>query len=681
MRKIRIGQLALTLTVVAFVGCNRSPKASQEDILVSHIDTTVNPANDFFQFANGRWIKENPIPSSESSWGIAHVVQEETYNRLKEISVSAAEQKEAPKGTALQKIGDFYASAMDTVAIEKLGAIPLMPELKKIDALADTKSVLQLSANYQTYLNETFFGIGIGQDMKNSEKIALYIGQGGLGLPDRDYYFNTDARSANIRKEYVAHISRTLQLAGTKATEATIQAQQIMKLETQLATKSRKLEELRDPNSNYHKMTLAQLSKLAPSIDWQSYFTTMGVKTVDSLIVGQPEFFVQLNSLLKTTPIADLKAYMKWNYITSLAEQLSKSFVDEMFHFHGKVLSGSLTQRERWKEVLDAEESSMGDLLGQLYVSKYFSPKTKKRYELLVDNIMAVYKERIEKLDWMSAATKTKAIEKLSKVNKKVGYPDKWKNYSALTISRESYVQNSINVRKFHFNFELAKLGKPVDRTLWDMTPQTYNAYYNPSNNEIVLPAACFIVPNMPDSLLDDAIVYAYAGGSTISHEITHGFDDEGRQFDWKGNLSSWWTKADETKFNQKAQRMVDQFNSYVVVDKMHANGKASLGENIADLGGVVLGLEAFKKTEQYKSGKKIGGYTPLQRFFLGYALSWLGSQRKEKLAQMVMTDVHAPAFLRVNGPLANIPEFYEAFGVKPSDPMYRDEKRRVAIW
>jgi len=675
----------IALAVIAFgitTGCHsKQSDGSKEDILRSHVDTTADPSKDFFRYANGRWIDKNPIPASESAWGIANLVQEETYARLREINENAAKDQNAKQGSAQQKIGDFFFAGMDTLNIEKLGISPIEPELKKIDAITDTKSLMQLSANYQVLLAETFFSIGIAQDLKNSDKMAFYIQQGGLGLPDRDYYFNTDARSANIRKEYVEHVSRILALAGIKKEDATKQAEVIMSLETKLADKSRKLEDLRDPNRNYNKMTLKALGTICPSVEWNTYLSTMNVKNTDTVIVGQPEFFTQLESVLKTVKLDDLKTYLKWHFVISFADKLNKAFVDEVFHFRGKVLSGSLKKRDRWKSVLDAEEVAMGDLLGQLYVNKYFSPKTKKRYEDLVDNIMEVYKERIQKLDWMSTETKQKALLKLSKVNKKVGYPNKWKDYSALEIKRDAYVLNSMRVRKWIFNYELSKLGKPVDRTLWDMTPQTYNAYYNPSNNEIVLPAAIFVVPNVPDSLLDDAIVYAYGGGSTIGHEITHGFDDEGRQFDWKGNLTAWWTKEDEAKFNQKAKRMVDQFSSYIVVDSMHANGKASLGENIADLGGVILGLEAFKRTQQYKSGQIIAGFTPEQRYFLGYALSWLSHQRKERLAQQVMTDVHAPAFLRVNGPLSNIPEFYKAFKIKPQSPMYRPDDTRVEIW
>ena len=372
---------------------------------------------------------------------------------------------------------------------------------------------------------------------------------------------------------------------------------------------------------------------------------------------------------------------MQWHLVNGFAEVLSKPFDDENFNFYGKLLDGKKEQRPRWKRVLDNEEAGMGELLGQLYVQKYFSDKTKHRYEKMVNDIMDAFRDRVNKLDWMSPVTKEKALAKLAAVTKKVGYPDKWKDYSALSINRDSYVQNVMRANVWAFNYQLNKLGKPVDRTEWDMTPQTYNAYYNPSNNEIVLPAAIFIIPGVPDSLADDALVYSYDGGSTIGHELTHGFDDEGRQYDAKGNLSDWWTKDDGTKFNERSKLMINQFSNYVVLDSLHVNGKACLGENIADLAGVLLGYDAFQKTQQAKEGKPIAGFTPNQRYFLGYALSWLGNQRDERTARQILTDVHAPAFLRVNGPVSDIPAFYEAFNVKSGDPMYWADSLRVKIW
>ena len=671
--------IALHLAV-GFIGCNQSKEQKPFDILLANADTSLSPGQDFFRFANGTWLKNNPVPASESIWSIYNLVQEETYSRLKEISVAAAGASNAEPGSAMQKIGDFYASAMDTTAIEKNGIAPLQPELDRINAITDVKSLLPEVANLSA-ITDAFFGLYIGQDSKNSGKMAVYVYQAGIGLPDRDYYFNTDARTLNIRKEYIKHITRMMQLLGEDEATAEKHSKMVMKIENELAAKSRKLEALRDPYKNYNKMSVEAVSKHTPSINWKEMLVKTGIKNPDTVIVMQPEFLQEVEKLLKTTGPEEWKAYLRWRLIDNSADYLSKAFEDEEFSFRGKVMQGSKEQRIRWKRVLDAEENAVGELLGQLYVQKYFSPATKKRYETMVDNIMEAYGERIKALDWMSSATKEKAIAKLSTVVKKVGYPEKWKDYSALTINRDSYVMNVLQARRWAFNYELNKLGKPVDRAEWEMTPQTYNAYYNPSNNEIVLPAAMFIIPGVPDSLADDAMMYAYVGGSTIGHEITHGFDDQGRQFDAKGNLRDWWTKEDMEKFNVRTKVMIDQFDNYVVLDSMHINGKASLGENIADLAGVILGYQAFQKTEQAKKGEKIAGFTPNQRYFMAYALSWLGHQRDERLARQIMTDVHAPAKQRVNGPLSNIPEFYQAFNIKPGDAMYRPENQRVKIW
>lgn len=670
----------LFLTAAVFVGCKPATPKKTVDILRANADTTVSPGQDFFQYANGTWLKTNPIPASESIWSISNLVQEETYARLKEISINAAAASDSKKGTALQKIGDFYASAMDTLAIEKNGIKPLQPELDRINAITSVKSLLPEIA-YLSAITDAFFGLYVGQDSKNSEKMALYVYQAGIGLPDRDYYFNTDARTVNIRREYAKHITRTMQLLGEDEATAARHSEMVLKIEQTLAAKSRKLEALRDPYKNYNKMSVAAISKLTPSIDWKEMLVKAGIANPDTIIVGQPEFLQEVEKILKTTGPEEWKAYLRWRLIDNASAYLNKAFEAENFSFRGKVMQGSKVQRVRWKRALDAEENAVGELLGQLYVQKYFSPATKKRYESMVGNIMEAYGERIKALDWMSPATKEKALSKLSMVVKKVGYPEEWKDYSALDISRGSYVMNVLQARRWGFNYELKKLGKPVDRKEWGMTPQTYNAYYNPSNNEIVLPAAMFIIPGVPDSLADDAMMYAYVGGSTIGHEITHGFDDEGRQFDAKGNLSDWWTKEDMKKFNDRTKTMVDQFNGYTVLDSMHINGKASLGENIADLAGVILGYQAFQKTEQAKKGLKIDGFTPDQRYFMAYALSWLGHQRDERLARQIMTDVHAPAKQRVNGPLSNIPEFYKAFNVKPGDAMFRPEDERVKIW
>lgn len=679
-------RLLLPVTLLMIWSCSskkneQAGTVTQDDFLWQWLDTTVSPGTDFFKYATGTWMKQNPIPESERRWGIANLVRDDNYAKLRQLSDEAAADKTAEKGSNSQKIGDFWSSGMDSATIEKLGIEPLKAEFEKINNLKNIQDVVNLIADYQVNIGSPLFSPAIYQDEKNSERYALHFYQGGIGLPDRDYYFNTDSRTANIRKEYVLHLSRMFGLLGEDGVTANRSAAAVMKLETELAKASRKLEDLRDPYANYNKMSVEDFTKITPSIPWKEIMERMNLKNIDSVIVGQPEFYTQVEKSLKTVSLQDWKTYLRWNLVNSFTGQLSSAFEKESFNFYGTVMSGVKTQRPRWKRVLDEEEGYLGDALGQLYVSKYVPQSMRERYDALVQNMLDTYKERIMGLTWMGDSTKQKALYKLSKINRKVCFPDRWKNYSKLNITSDSYLQNVMNCRAWSYAYEVDKLYKPVDRTEWEMTPQTYNAYYNPSNNEIVLPAAQFLIPGLPDSLADDAIIYGYAAASTIGHELTHGFDDQGRQFDANGNLQNWWTADDSIKFMKQANILVKQFNDFVVLDSLHVNGEASLGENIADLGGVVIGLEAFKKTEQYKKGEKIDGLTPLQRYFLGYTLGWLGHARDASLAMQVMTDVHAPNFLRVNGPLSNVPEFYEAFGIKEGDPMWRPDSLRVKIW
>lgn len=677
--------LALPLLAALATACNSSSSSSaasgkQPDLLRAALDTTVAPGDDFFSYANGTWIKNHPIPASESNSGIGIEVQKEVYNRLRATSVEAAKASAAP-GSNQQKIGDFWAVGIDSVKADKLGYAPIKPEL---DRIAATKTPADVQAEIARLIPlgvRALINPGVNQDAKNSDKMALYLGQGGLGLPNRDYYFNTDTRTKNIRRAYVRHVASTFKLLGQDSTLANANADRVMALETSLAKSSRKLEALRDPYKNYNKMTLAQLDKLTPGLDWKTWFGQMGASSVDSVIVGQPEFYQTAGQLLKTKPVADWQAYLTWQTARSFAPTLSQPFVDENFKFYGSTLRGAKAMRPRWKRVLDMEEDALGDALGQLFVKEYFKPEAKARYDTLVKNVVSSFAEHIKNVDWMSAPTKVVALDKLHKIAPKVGYPNKWKDYSNLTIDRSSLAANVMRANQWQYNYQLGKLGKPVDRTEWGMTPQTYNAYYNPSNNEIVLPAAAFAIPTLLDADADDAMVYGYAGASTIGHELTHGFDDEGSQYDAHGNLHEWWSKADRQRFNQRVNQIVRQFNHYTLLDSMHINGRATAGENIADLGGIVIGLDAFKKTKEYKEGKKVGGLTPVQRYFLGYALGWQMHVRDEALASQLLTDVHSPAQYRVNGPMADVPAFYDAFGVKPGQKLYIPDSVRVKIW
>ncbi|HND96844.1 MAG TPA: M13 family metallopeptidase, partial [Chitinophagaceae bacterium] len=526
--------------------------------------------------------------------------------------------------------------------------------LDKINAITDVKSLVATVADLKKIGSSTLFSDFVTQDDKNSEVMTYKLWQGGLGLPEREYYFKNDSTTHNIRTQYQKYITDILTMAGDEPNTAASAAKNILALEIKLAKASRKLEDLRDPYANYNKMAINDLSRMNASIDWANYLNVTGVKGIDSIIVGQPEFFKALDNELKTTPLADWKSYLKFNLISDFSGALPEKYGIAAFEF-GKLFSGAKERRPRWKRVINAEEGAMGEMLGKLYVKEFFNEKTKKRYEVLVEAIRGALKTRIEKLTWMSDSTKQKAFAKLAAIKKKVGYPDKWKDFSSMEIGKESYAQNLMNARKWWHEYEMNKLGKPVNRDEWEMTPQTYNAYYNPPNNEIVLPAGIFTVPGYRDEELDDAVVYGYAGASTIGHEITHGFDDEGRQFDAKGNLVSWWTAKDEEAFKKRADVIIKQFDGYEPVSGYRINGKATTGENIADLGGILLGIDAYKQTEEYKANKNKAGLTPMQRYFMGYALGWLGHTREEQLKNQLLTDVHSPAKYRVIGPFEDV--------------------------
>lgn len=682
MRIFIFSAALVTLTASCKVYRSNMVKSSSEtknDVLVSDMDSSTSPSQDFFMYANGGWIKRNPIPSDQGSWGIGQMVIEENRKRLKTICEQAAASKGAP-GSKEQKIGDYWATAMDSAKIEQLGVKPLQPYLDKINAITDVPALLATVTELKNIGSSTLFNDYVTQDDKNSELVTYRLNQGGLGLPEREYYFKNDSATINIRQQYVNYITKVLTMSGEDSMTANTAAKNILALETKLAQSSRKIEDLRDPYRNYNKMAINDLGKISSNINWTNYLKTRGVHSIDSVIVGQPEFFQTLNQVLKTTSINDWKSYLRFNLISDFSGGLPDQYGIAAFNF-SRLFSGAKERRPRWKRAIASEENSMGELLGLLYVKEYFNEKAKERYSKIVEEIRAALKDRISKLTWMSDSTKQKAYVKLAAMKKKVGYPDKWKDFSAMQIGRESYVQNMINANMWWHNYQMNKLGKPVDRDEWDMYPQTYNAYYNPSNNEIVLPAGIFTVPGYRDEELDDALVYGYGGASTIGHEMTHGFDDEGRQFDEKGNLVSWWTKKDEEEFKKRADVMVKQFNDYEPIQGYHINGKATLGENIADLGGILLGIEAFKNTEQYKKGEKISGLDPMQRYFLGYALGWLDHTSDEQLRSRLLTDVHAPAKYRVNGPFVDVDDFYKAFKIQPGSPMYRADSSRVRIW
>lgn len=667
------------MAALSCIACRHSANRNHSSaILFERMDTSVSPAVDFFQYANGGWIARNPIPDEQSAWGIANLVIEENLTRLRSICEKAG--STAAVGTPERLVGDFYRMAMDSLRTERDGLSGLQPLLDRIASITDVNQLARVSAEMRMVGSYTFFVDYIAPDAKNSERMAYQLWQGGQGLPERDYYLKDDTASRSIRKAYERHLAHMLSMAGEDSIPAEASARDVLALETRMARAGRRLEDLRDPYANYHKFALADLGGLSSRFEWASHLEVTGTRAVDSVIVGQPEYIRAIDTLLATTPLTTWKSYLRYHLLQAIAYALPERISKAAFEFE-RNFSGAKVRKPRWKRAIRSTEDAMGELLGRQYVKTYFDARAKARYANLVEHIRDALAERIRSLPWMGDSTRQRALTKLAAMNKKVGYPDRWKDFSGMRIDTVSWVRNALAANRWWHAYQVAKLGKPVDRSEWDMYPQTYNAYYNASNNEIVLPAGIFTIPGLRDEEIDDATVYGYAGASTIGHEIIHGFDDEGRKFDDKGNLSNWWTPADEKAFQQGADRIIRQFNAFEALPGLFVNGRATTGENIADLGGVVLGLHAYRKTEEFRKNEKIHGFSPTQRYFLGYALGWLDHAREEYLRNLVLTDFHAPPKYRVNGPFANLPEFHEAFGVRPGQPMYRPDSTRVRIW
>jgi len=673
--------MAVIILAAAIFSCTSNSPKERPDALVSHIDSTVNPGDDFFLFANGKWFKENPIPPSEQSNGLWQLIRDTINAQILNICESSAKLTDAPKGSAKQKIGDFFFSGMDSATINKKGISELGESLKRIDAILNPGELAQEVAYIQAVSASPMFNFFVSQDDKISSKYAVFINQGGLSLPERSYYFDNDPQAVKVREKFVEYLTHMFAIMGYSETEAGKAALRTMKLETEIARKSRKLEDTRDPLKNYNKISYAQLKQAMPAFNWDRFMVTAGLQNVDTVITGQPEFLKGINDNLTAVPLADWKNYLKIHLIRGLSRYLDDKTYLESFHFYSTTLRGIKEPKPRWKRVVEQTDRSLGALIGVVYVEEYLPKGTKEKLVEIGSSIKTVYAERIKALDWMSEATKQKALKKLDGMIMKVGYPDKWKDMSKLQVDRGSYLRNMINANQWWFNFAISKYGKPVDRLEWGMDPQNYNAYYNPSNNEICVPGCNIIVPGYERVMADDALLYAIIGGSTFGHEITHGFDDQGCKYDEFGNLNNWWTAEDSIRFFTKTKMIVKQFDGYVAADSLHINGSLTQGENIADLAGIVIGYQAFQKRPQYTSNEIIGGLTPDQRYFLGYGLAWMINDRPEAIANQVRSDVHSPAKYRVNGPLADIPEFYAAFGIKEGDAMWRPDSLRVKIW
>lgn len=677
-----MNKLMSVLSTLVFVfSFSFGQKSSIQDPLVAHIDSTVRPGDDFFLYANGRWFKENPIPANEPSNGLWQIIQDTINAQIRTICETSAALKQSPEGSNKQKIGDFFFSGLDSVTLNAHGISDLKNDLAMIDNINDLKGIAKAASYIHTVAGAPLFRFGVGQDDRISSKNAIFINQGGLSLPDRSFYFDTDSRTVTIRQKFIEHVARMFKIIGYDSVRAKQAAENMMKLETAFARASRKKEDTRDPIKNYNKISYKQLMETSRNFNWPVFTEGIGLRAVDTVVVGQPEFLDSLNTYLKSIPVNDWKDYLKYHLVRGLARYTDDKTFMESFGFYSTVLHGVQEPKPRWERVVQQTDGFLGELIGQVYVAEYLPKGTKEKLLEIGNAIKAVYAERIKNLDWMSSETKAKALHKLSTIIMKVGYPDKWKDLSTLTVDRSSYVRNAMQANAWGTRYNISKYGKPVDRTEWDMEPQTYNAYYNPSNNEICVPGCNIIVPGYERVLADDAILYSIIGGSTFGHEITHGFDDQGSKYDEQGNLNNWWTTEDSIKFYTKTKMIVEQFNGYVAVDSLHINGDMTQGENIADLAGVMMGYEAFRNTKQFKNNEIISGLNPNQRYFLGYAFAWMINQRPEGITSQVKSDVHSPAKFRVIGPLADINEFYTTFGVKQGDAMWRPENLRVKIW
>jgi len=649
----------------------------QRGVDVTAMDLSVKPTENFFEYANGSWLKNNPIPSSEAVWGAFNELQEKN-NALVRTIIEDAAAANAPAGTIRQKVGDFYGVAMDTVKLEKAGLKPIADDLRKIDDLKNTADMMKLIGHFHSYGIGALFNLYITQDLKKSDEYITYLNQAGLGLPDRDYYIKDDESSKKIRAEYLNHIDRMFELAGRRTIYKN-PSEIIIRMETDLAKASMTNVELRDDEKQYNKYTHQELNKSFPNLKLDDYFTKIGINSIQQLIVSQPEFFKKADEMMKSYTMDEWKVYLNWCLINEAADKLNASLEKQNFNFYGTILTGAKEMRARWKRMVTATNSALGEAVGQLYVEKAFSPESKRRVNEMVDNLMAVYKERITGLDWMSETTKQKALTKLAAFNRKLGYPDKWRDYSSLEIGKESFYRNSSNAQLYKFNRMIAKLGKPIDKTEWGISPQTVNAYYNPQKNEIVFPAA-IMQPPFYNADADDAVNYG-AIGAVIGHEITHGFDDQGSRYDEIGNLTDWWTAEDRKKFDERTKKVVDQFNNYKALDDLHVNGTLTLGENIADLGGLTMAYAAYQRSLAGKARVSIDGFTPEQRFFIGWAQVWRVNYRPESLRKLVLTNVHSPEHFRAIGAPTNLKEFYQAFDIKPGDAMYRDDAARAQVW
>lgn len=682
--RTRFVALVATLVVTAlpvFAAGPAVPAAPSKAIDPANADPATPACGGFYQHANGGWMKANPIPADKSRWGAFEELADRNRAVLKSILEETAARTDWPKGSPRQKVGDFYASGMDVEAIEKEGTKPLEPWLSKVAALSSAGALPALLADLHGTGVRAGYGFFVGQDQKESTQYVPMLSQGGLGLPDRDYYVKDDPKSKELREKYVAHVARMLELLGDAPEAAKTGAATVMALETRLAKASRTRVELRDPEKNYNKRTLAALSAEAPGYSWKAYFAARGVPESQELNVRQPDFAKAFASLASEVPLADWKVYLRWHVVRSASAYLPKRFDEADFDFFGRTLNGVPEQEERWKRVLAATDRGLGEALGQLYVERAFSAKSKERMKVLVENLRTALGERIDGLYWMGPETKKQARSKLAAFGVKIGYPDRWRDYSALDVARGSYFANVAAANVFEAKRNLGKLGKPVDRNEWGMTPPTVNAYYSATMNEIVFPAG-ILQPPFFWADADDAVNYG-AIGVVIGHEMTHGFDDSGSKYDAEGNLKNWWTDEDRKAYEARTDLVVKQFDAYKALPDQSVNGKLTLGENVSDLGGLKVAYAALSKAlgKDPLEAAAVDGLSPARRFFLSYAGVWRNNIREEALRVRLNTDSHSPGRFRVDGPLSALPEFHRAFGCAAGSAMWLPDAQRPSIW
>lgn len=663
-------------------GATMAPTDQQGDhgFDLTDLDRTVAPCDDFYQFVNGGWFKKNPIPPEFPAWGVSQKLAETNQEVLHQILEEAAKDKNAAAGSNWQKIGDFYASCMDESQVESSGMKPLESEFARMSEIKDVSGLQSEIARLHTRGVRALFVFNSDQDARDSLQVIAEANQGGLGLPDRDYYTREDEQSKKLRDEYVEHIAKMFTLAGDDKATATAGAKKVLSIETLLAKASMEPVDLRDPEKIYNKLTLAQVHELTPHFSWEQYFRQAGSPAVSSMNVAQPEFFKAVNAVLVSVTLDDWKTYLRWHLIHAFARTLPAKYVEEDFSFFGRALTGAKEMLPRWRRCVAETDGELGEALGEYFVKRKFSPEAKAKVRLMVTNLMAALHDDLATLDWMSPATREKAIAKLSAINVKVGYPDKWRDYSAFKVDRGPYAANALRGGEFAFAYDIAKIGKPVNRLDWDMTPPTVNAYYNDHLNEVVFPAG-ILQPPLFDPDRDDAMNYGDIGAS-IGHELTHGFDDEGSQFDAQGNLKNWWTPEDLKNFQARGECIAKQFDEFEVEPGLHENGKLEEGESIADLGGLVIAYAAFRNTLKGKpEPAPIDGFTADQRFFISYAQSWADSFRPEFARLIAQTNEHPLDRFRTLGPLANMAEFAKAFGCSASSPMVRPEPKLCRVW